>query len=107
MSWERRGARLYAYESYRAPDGRVRKRYLGRGAEANAAERRRAEARAERKADAAAATALAARYAALDRLDAALDAAVEAVVTVVLNANGIYKHHGTWRKRRERRNDCR
>ena len=102
MAWERRGAKRYAYQSYRGPDGRVCKRYLGRGAEAAAAERRRAEARAARKADAAAAADLAARYAPLDRLDDELDAAVEALVASVMNANGFHNRNGIWRRRHDR-----
>jgi len=100
VAWERRGDGLYYYRSERE-NGRVRKRYVGRGevAElvAHADETRRA-VRERRRRD---------ERAGLDRAreiseaGAELDAAAEDLARAELVAAGYHDHKGEWRRRRE------
>ena len=103
MAWERRGGGLYYYRSERE-NGRVRKRYVGRGevAElvAHADETRRAvreRRRREERAELGRARELSEAGA---ELGAELDAAAEALARAEMVAAGYHNHKGEWRRRR-------
>ena len=100
MAWESRGGRKYLYRSVRCADGRVRKEYLGRGAAAIEAERKRAESRAAREAEATEALELAAALGPLDGLAEELDEGVDEIIKAVLEQKGFRCHRGTWRRQR-------
>ena len=100
MAWERRGDRLYYYQSERV-DGRVRKRYVGRGEVAELVahadetrravrERRRQDERAELE-----------RARELSEAGAELDAVAEILARAEMVAAGYHDHRGEWRRRRE------
>ena len=99
MAWERRGDRLYYYRSERE-NGRVRKRYVGRGEVAELVahadetrwavrERRRQDERAEVE-----------RARELSEAGAELDAAAEVLARAEMVAAGYHNHKGEWRRRR-------
>ena len=99
MAWERRGGKLYYYQSERE-DGRVRKRYIGAGevaelvAHADAALRLAREQRAAREG------------AELERLEALcapvleLSEAASVLARAQLVASGYHRHKGEWRRAR-------
>ena len=101
MAWERRklSGRIYYYRAERHRDG-IRKVYLGRGADAQAAAQQDAEARARRRADRDAAATFVAGMQHIDQVDDRLDAVVELITEATLLANGIHQHRGQFRKRR-------
>ena len=99
MAWERRGGGLYYYRSERE-NGRVRKRYVGRGEVAQLVahadetrravrERRRRDERAELE-----------RARGISEAGAGLDAAAEALARAEMVAAGYHRHKGEWRRRR-------
>ena len=100
MAWERRGDGLYYYRSERE-NGRVRKRYVGRGEVAELvahADDTRRVVRERRRWD---------ERAGLDRAreiseaGAELDAAAEVLARAEMVAAGYHDHKGEWRRRRE------
>ena len=100
MAWERRGDGLYYYQS-EGENGRVRKRYVGRGevAElvAHADETRRAVRERTRRAERAELE----RARELSEAGAELDAAAEILARAEMVASGYHNHKGEWRRRRE------
>ncbi len=99
MAWERRGDGLYYYRSERE-DGRVRKRYVGRGEVAQLVahadetrravrERRRRDERAQLE-----------RARGISEAGADLDAAAEVLARAEMVAAGYHDHRGEWRRRR-------
>ena len=100
MAWERRGDRLYYYQTERE-DGRVRKRYVGTGetaeliAHADATmQRTRAERRERERAELQEARDLASS---VDELHEA----AEILAVAELVAAGYRRHKGQWRRRRD------
>ena len=100
MAWERRGDGLYYYRSERE-NGRVRKRYVGRGEVAELVahadetgravrEWRRRDERAELE-----------RAREISEAGAELDAAAEVLARAEMVAAGYHDHKGGWRRRRE------
>ena len=100
MAWERRGDGLYYYQSERE-NGRVRKRYVGRGEVAELVahadetrravrERRRREERAELE-----------RARQISEAGAGLDAVAEVLAWAEMVAAGYHDHKGECRRRRE------
>jgi hypothetical protein len=99
MAWERRGHGLYYYQSEHG-NGRVRKRYMGRGevaeivAHANETIRHRREAKAEReREDLELARTLASS-------GEQMDEAAEILAKAEMVAAGYHNHKGEWRRRR-------
>ena len=100
MGWERRGHGLYYYQSERE-NGRVRKRYVGRGEVAELvahADETRREVRERRRRDERAELE---RVREISEADAELDAAVEVLARAEMVAAGYHNHKGEWRRRRE------
>ena len=100
MAWEKRGDGLYYYQSERV-DGRVQKRYVGRGylAEtvAQADETRRA-VREQRRREARGHVEWARE---VSKTGKDLDAVAEILATAEMVAAGYHNHKGEWRRRRE------
>ena len=99
MAWERRGGKLYYYQSERE-DGRVRKRYIGAGevakmiAHADETIRRsRAERRERARAELEEAGSLA-------LAGAELHQAAEILARAEMVAAGYHRHKGEWRMKR-------
>ena len=99
MAWERRGGKLYYYQSERE-DGRVRKRYIGAGevakmiAHADETIRRsRAERRERARAELEEARSLA-------LAGAELHQAAEILARAEMVAAGYHRHKGEWRMKR-------
>lgn len=103
MAWERRGNREYLYQSQRAPDGRIKKVYLGRGQKAAAAAAGRAEALRRHAADVAAGADLRLSLEPLIAWVDDLDHLVDEFTTEQLAAAGFHRARGEWRRRREPR----
>jgi hypothetical protein len=100
MAWERRGGDFYYYQSERE-NGRVRKKYIGRGELAHliahsaqtrrsVREERRAKERAELE-----------RIKDLSAVGDELYEAAEALARAELIAAGYHRHKGEWRLRRD------
>ena len=103
MAYESRGASgRYLYWSYRDPvTGRVKKKYLGRGAAAEAFAHARTRDRHRREADRLAVETVRDDLRALDDLTAGRDAAVTLLLEATLLAAGYYRpNYGPWRRRR-------
>lgn len=99
MAWETRGIRRYLYKSVRT-DGKVIRRYLGKGVEAEdlaeQIEQARAARTARREAD------LADRLRVEETVAIAKQAwkITELVISASLLAYGYHTHKGDWRRRR-------
>jgi hypothetical protein len=91
VAWERRGGKLYYYQSERE-DGRVRKRYIGAGEVAKMiAHRAERRERARTELEEAKGLALA---------DAELHQAAEILARAQMVAAGYHRRKGEWRRRR-------
>lgn len=101
MAYELRGASgRYLYWSYRDPvSGRVKKKYLGRGVEAQKFAHARSRDRHRREADRLAVEKVRDDLRALDDLTAARDAAVNLLLEATLFAAGYHRpNYGPWRR---------
>ena len=91
MAWERRGGKLYYYQSERE-DGRVRKRYIGAGEVAEMiahADETIRRTRAERR-----------ERARTELEEAELHQAAEILARAQMVAAGYHRRKGEWRRRR-------
>ena len=104
MAWEKRGrhARRYFYLSRRVGQ-KVRKVYMGSGANAHQSEQLDADARAERKRAREQERRLLAQYDAVAREIAEFSRYAELLARAVLIEAGFHRHKmGAWRRRRGR-----
>jgi hypothetical protein len=99
MAWERRGEKYYYYLSRRV-DGRVEKRYFGRGLPAGLADRMVAEAEFDRRQQARSLAALKAELEPADRLVDELDDVARRLTEEALVAAGFRRVNYSWRRRR-------
>jgi hypothetical protein len=103
VAWESRGRARYYYAAARQ-DGRVVKRYVGRGPVAEVVAGLDAEGRRRRAAGAEAVRDERARHEPAGRALAELDAACTMLVEVTLTAAGYRRvNYGPWRRRRHAR----
>ncbi len=100
MAWERRGDGLYYYRSERE-DGRVRKRYVGRGEVAQLVARADQTGRAVRERRRRDERAQLERAREISEAGAELDAAAEVLARAEMVAAGYHNPKGEWRRRRE------
>ena len=104
MSWESQRYGRYYYAATRR-DGRVAKKYLGRGPVAELAALQAEATRAKRDADAEALRAEKKRLDGPEQLLQALDRACTLMMTASLMAAGFHqKNYGPWRRQRRERN---
>lgn len=101
MALERRGKnRLYFYVSRRAPDGRVRKLYLGGGIVGQLAADQFAEIQAQKRAIANENQALVRLFSEVESLLKNVHRRVDLLAAATLYAAGYYQHRSAWRPRR-------
>jgi hypothetical protein len=103
MGWERRAGSgtLYYYRVSRTPDGKVVKKYCGRGKRAGAAAASVAQRQTQSAADRRAVQEERGRLAGLDRLMVELIGAVQLLLEATLLAKGFHRlNYGKWRRRR-------
>jgi hypothetical protein len=99
MAWERRGEKYYFYLSRRV-DGRVQKRYIGRGLPANLADRMVAEGKLDRRQQDRSLAAMKAELEPADRLADELDDVARRLTEEALVAAGFRRVNYSWRRRR-------
>ena len=100
MPWATRGRKKYFYRSVRLPDGRVGKKYLGKGLLAEEAERADIEAQIRRKVDQAEVSRTEATVEPIDALSDDLDDGLNLLAVATLMAGGLHQHKGQWRRKR-------
>ena len=102
MGWERRKNKLYYYVAQRVTD-RVVKKYLGKGAAAQAAAKKDEENRAQRQ------EAAVALRKAQERVDEAMEPLLalceetDLLIRASLLVRGFHNHRGEWRRTRDRK----
>jgi hypothetical protein len=99
MAWEKRKDRFYFYLSRRV-DGRVQKRYFGRGLPAGLADRMVAEAKFDRRQEDRSLAAMKAELEPADRLVDELDDVARRLTEEALVAAGFRRVNYSWRRRR-------
>lgn len=100
MALERRGDRLYFYESHRTPDGRVKKTYIGGGVIGHLAAETFAEMKAQKNAIADQRRAFVRQLLDLESQLRKVHKRVDRVAAATLYAAGFYQHRTAWRRRR-------
>ena len=105
MSWESREGRGRYYTRTRRVDGRVVRRYVGKGLVGEYAAFLDAESRARRAAEALALTRDRERLTPLDDVSVAYDDGCKLLLAATLAAAGYHRHQGSWRRRRVRRDE--
>lgn len=102
MPWELRSGRAYFYRLVRR-DGRLVRRYVGRGPQAEASAAEEADERRRRMADQELWKNRQAMLRDADRFVAEFSAGVKLLTQASLLAAGYHQHRGTWRKKRHGR----